>query len=157
MMTDSICTNQNLFLENWIRKILWDLTIQVDYQLYKKTWLRVEKKKNNNNKKTSHLVNIAVRANYRVKMKETERIEKISGSCQRAKKKKKAVEHEVDGKINVVGVLRTVQIWKKDLRLLVIRRGIETIQIIAPLRFVRIFRILEPLTCQSYHQWKTTS
>ena len=88
--------------------------------------------------RTCRIVNFAVPADFRVKLKESEKKDKYPDLA-RELKKKKTVEHEIIP--IVIGVLGTVIKWLiQGLENLEIRGWVETIQTTALLRLTRILR-----------------
>ena len=89
--------------------------------------MQKKKKKKKKKKKTYRIVNFAVRADYRVKIKENNKNKKIVEPCQRTKKK--VWNMLVTVILIVYCVLRTVpKVWGRWLEELEIGRRIKNIQ-----------------------------
>ena len=81
-------------LENETHKILWDFEVQTDHLIpaRRPNLVLIDKKR-----KACHLVDSAVPADHRVKMKESEKYQQILETCQRTEK---TVENEGEPRTN---------------------------------------------------------
>ena len=74
ILTNDICTAQHLFLETNTHKLLWDLDIHTDHRITaRRSDLIII---NNNKKRTCKIVDFAVPADHRIKLKECEKKDK---------------------------------------------------------------------------------
>ena len=126
-------------LENETHKILWDFEIQTDHLIPAR---RPDLVLINKKKRTCHIVDFAVPADHRVKLKE---IEKKDKCLDLAKELKKLWNMMVKFVPIVIGALGTVpKGLEKNLSELEIKGRIETIQTTALLKSARIIiRVLE--------------
>ena len=116
-------------LENETHKILWDFKIQTDHLI---TARRPDLVLINKKKRTCHIVDFAVPADHRVKLKE---IEKKAKYLDLARELKKLWNMRVKVVPIVIGALGTVpKGLEKSLSELEIKGRIETIQTIALLK-----------------------
>ena len=120
-------------LENKTHKILWDFEIQTDHQIpARRPDLVVINKK----ERTCHLIDFAIPADHRVKLK---KIEKKDKYLDLARELKKLWNMEVKIVPIVIGALGMVpKCLEKSLSELGIKGRIETIQTTALLRLARI-------------------
>ena len=122
-------------LENETHKILWDFEIKTDHSIPAK---RPDLVLINKKKRSCPLVDFAVPADHRVKLKENEKIDKY---LDLARELKKLWNMRMKGIPIVVGALGTVPInLEKRLEDLEIRGRIETIQTTALQQSARILR-----------------
>ena len=91
--------NSESVLENVTHKLHWDFNIQTDHLISAR---RLHLIIINKRKRTCRMVNFPVLADYRVKLKESEKEDKYHDLVKelRKKKTKKTVEHESDDYIN---------------------------------------------------------
>ena len=123
------------FLENETHKIIWDFEVQTDHLIpaRRPDLVLIDKKR-----KTCHLVDFAVPADHRVKMKEREKIDKY---LDLARELRKLWNMRVKVIPIVIGALGTIpKGLEKSLDELEIRGRIETIQTTALLRSAGILR-----------------
>ena len=141
--------------ENETQKIFCELTIQIDDRILarKPNLVLVNKKQ-----MTCCLVVLTVSINHRVKIKESEKINKYSDF---AREQKQTVGHTVDGDtICSWCTWNHHKVLEKRVEELEIRRWIESIQTTALLRLDRILRRVQETwkNLQSLRlQWKTIS
>ena len=122
-------------LENETHKILWDFEIQTDHLI---TARRPDLVLINKKKRTCHIVDFAVPADHRVKLKEIEKKDKY---LDLARELKKLWNMRVKVVPIVIGALGTVpKGLEKSLSELEIKGRIETIQTTALLKSARIIR-----------------
>ena len=129
--------NQELILENETHKLLWDSEIQTDHLISagRPDQVIINKKKRN-----CRIVDFAVPADHRVKLKENDKRDKYLDLA-RELKKKTLWNIKVTVIPIVIGALGTVtKGLVQELEDLEIRRRVETIQTAALLRSVRILR-----------------
>ena len=123
-------------LENETHKLFWDLEIQTDHLISaRRTDLIIinkKKKKKKKRKRICRIVDFAVLADHRVKLRESEKNDKYLDF---ARELKKNVEHESDGYTNY-----NYCSWYRDGKTWEIRERVETIQTTALLRSARILR-----------------
>ena len=102
MEKNGISTTQNL---SWRMTLLWDFEIQTDHLISaRRQDLMIIN--NNNNKRTCRIVNFAVPADYRVKLKESKKKDKY---LDLAKELKKLWNMKVTGILIVIGALGSHQ------------------------------------------------
>ena len=122
-------------LENETHKILWDFEIQTDHLI---TARRPDLVLINKKKRTCHIVDFAVPADHRVKLKEIEKKDKY---LDLTRELKKLWNMRVKVVPIVIGALGTVpKGLEKSLSELEIKGRIETIQTTALLKSARIIR-----------------
>ena len=86
--------NPKSFLENETLKVLWDFEIQIDHIiLARRLDLVIVNNNNNNKERADRIVDFAVPADHRVKLKESENRDKYL-------EPNKTMEHEGDGDTN---------------------------------------------------------
>ena len=123
-------------LENATHKLLWDFNIQTDHLIpaRRPDLITINKKKN----RTCKLVNFAVPADHRIKLKECEKKDKY---LDLARELKKLWNMQVTIISIVIGAFETVtKGLLKRLEDLEVGRRVETIQTTALLRTARILR-----------------
>ena len=79
--------NPTSVIENLTHKLLWDVDIQTDHLM---SSTKKKKKKKKEKKRTCKIVDFAVPADYRIKLKESEKKDKY---LDLARELKKTVEH----------------------------------------------------------------
>ena len=91
--------NREFVLENETHKTLWDFEIQTDHLISTRQpdEVMIKKKKKKKREKTCRIVDFAVPADYRIKLKE---IRKRDMYQDQGRKLKKTMEHESDGDTN---------------------------------------------------------
>ena len=140
-------------LENDLHKLLWDFNIQTDHLIPAR---RPDLIKINKNKRTCKIVNFAVPADHRIKLKECEKKGKY---LDLARELKKLWNMQVTIIPIVIGVFGTViKGLLKGLEDLEVGEGVETIQTTALLRTASILRrVLETWgdLLSLRLQWKT--
>ena len=138
--------------ENETLKILWDFEIQTDHLIPANKKKKKKKKWKEKKKKKKNLPNCGVLADYRIKLKESEK-----SLLENWKKR----NMKGDGDTNCNWALSTVVKWLvQGLEDLEIRGSVETIHTAALLRSARILRrVLEIWgdVISLRHQWKTIS
>ena len=142
-------------LENKTHKLLWDFNLQTDHLILAR---QPDLVIINNKKRTYKIVDFAVPADHRIKLKECEKKDKY---LDLAKELKKLWNMQVTIIPNVIGAFRTVtKELQKGLEDLEVGGRVETIQTTTLLRTARILRrVLETWgdLLSLKIQWKTNS
>ena len=152
--------NPTRFLENDTHKLLWDFDIQTDHLISARRpgLIIINKKKEKKEKEIYKIVDFAVPADHRIKLKECEKKDKYFDL---ARELKKLWNMKVTIILIVIGAFGTLtKGLLKGLEDLEVGRGVETIQMIALLRTARIQRrVLETWgdLLSLKLQWKTIS
>ena len=129
-------------LENAMHKLLWDFNIQTDHLIPARRpdliIIKKKKKKKEKEKRTCKIVDFAVPADHRIKLKECEKKDKYLDF---AKELKKLWNMQVTIIPIVIGAFGTVtKGLLKGLEDLEVGRRVETVQTTALLRTARILR-----------------
>ena len=132
-------------MENDAHKILWDFEIQTDHLISARRPVIINN--NNNKKRTCRVVDFAVPADHRIKLKESKERDKY---LDLARELKKLWNMKVMVIPIVIGVLGTLtKGLELGLEKLEISGRVETIQTIALLRSARILRRVLETCCHS--------
>ena len=132
--------NPALVLENATHKLLWNFNIQTDHLIpaRRPDLMIINKKKKEKKKRTCKIVDFAVPANHRIKLKECKKKDKY---LDLAREQKKLWNMQVKFIPIVIGAFGTVtKGLLKELEDLEVDGRVETIQTTALLRTARILR-----------------